>query len=154
MWLDLFHLWTTIGIFNHSLTKKLNFATLEGFEAPIFRFESRDPFRWALSSSPFLFCCSECLLKCTLALDATCRLTLSIFYFVSDDGFVNSFFPFRSSFGIFNLFLTMNWKVKITEGFEHPTILVRSERPLPLGYAAWWRLRQFVFIAVSGLGEK
>ena len=45
-----------------------------------------------LKAFPFLFCCSECLLKCTLTLDATCRLTLSIFYFISDDGFVNSFF--------------------------------------------------------------
>ena len=94
------------------------------------------------------------LLKCKVALDITCRLTLSIFYFISHDGFVNSFFPFRSTFGIFNLFLTMNWKVKITEGFEHPNILVRSQRPYPLGYAAWWRLCQFVFIAVSDLGEK
>ena len=57
-------------------------------------------------------------LKRKVALDATCRLTVSSFYFLSDDGFVFSFLPSRSTFGIFNLFLTMNSKVTTTEGFE------------------------------------
>ena len=67
-------------------------------------------------------------LNCKVALDATCRLTLSIFHFISYDGFVNAFLPFRSTFGIF--FLTMHLKVTITEGFEPPKF--------------WFEVRSFI----------
>ena len=48
-----------------------------------------------------------------MAFDVPCRLTLTtIFRPLSDDGFLTSFLPFRSTFGIFNLFSTLYSKVQ------------------------------------------
>ena len=66
-------------------------------------------------------------LKCIVALDATCRLTLSIFHFISVDGFMTSFLPFRSTFGIFNLF-DNEFKSKATEGIESPIFWIEVRR--------------------------
>ena len=84
------------------------------------------------------------LLKCRVALDATCRLTLSILYFESDHAFVTSFLPFRSTFGIFNLF-DKEFKSYDHRGIRTPNLLIRSQTPYPLGYAACWGFSHLFF---------
>ena len=81
---------------------------------------------------------------CIVALDATCRLTLSIFHFISVDGFMTSFLPFRSTFGIFNLF-DNEFKSYDQRGIRTPNLLNRSQTPYPLCYAARWGLSHFCF---------
>ena len=86
------------------------------------------------------------LLKCRVALDATCRLTLSILYFASDHAFVTSFLPFRSTFGIFKLF----WLE--CRCYDHrgtrtlslwnrtPNLWNRERTPSALGFEDCWEL--------------
>ena len=89
-----------------------------------------------------------------MALDVLCRLTLTIFRPLSDDGFLTSFLPFRSTFGIFNFFSTMNSKVTTTEGFEPPIFWFEVRRLIR------WAMRPVevfpicFFFAMSDLGEE
>ena len=98
MWLDLFHCEPRLG----SWTNKLNFTTADEFEPSIFRLEIRHPL--GLEDFPISVSLQSMnQLKCKVALDALCRLTLTIFRPLSDDSFVTSLFPFRSTFWIVKL---------------------------------------------------
>ena len=84
MWLYLFHLWTTIGVFNHSSTTKWSFTTTEGFESPIFWFEVRSLVRWTTWPGD-VFANSLVLqlvtwVRSKAALGACYRLTVSVFF--------------------------------------------------------------------------
>ena len=84
MWLDLLHLWTTIGVFNHSSTTKWSFTTTEGFESPIFWFEVGSLVRWTMRPVD-VFAISFLLqlvtwVRSKAALGACYRLTVSVFF--------------------------------------------------------------------------
>ena len=110
---------TTIQISNHGLTKKLKTAWTEGLEPPIFG-STADGLAARLLRSFFNSVSLQwmTLLKCKVALDATCPVTSSIFHFLINDGFVTSFFPFSCMFEVFDLSSTRNIKVTTTEAFE------------------------------------
>ena len=70
-------------------------------------------------------------------------------------GFVTSVFLLRSTFGILNLFLTMNSKVTTKEEFERPIFWIEVRRLIR------WAMRRVevfpisdLFFAVSDFGEE
>ena len=109
-----------------------NFSAQSDLNLPILLFGSRRPMHKALRTvegSPISVLVHWMTsLECTVLLEATYGLPLSIFYLYkwrwfsefSFHGFVTSVFLLGSTFGILNLFLTMNSKVTTTEGFEPP----------------------------------
>ena len=140
---------TTIRISNHCLTWKLKIASTEGFEAPFFDSTAAGlAVRFLRSFFNSVSLQWMTLLKCKVALDATCPVTSSIFHFLINDGFVTSFFPFSCMIGVFDLFSTRNIKDTTTDGFE-PLMFGFESGAFPLGYAARWGLSQFWFILVS-----
>ena len=89
-----------------SWTNKLNFTTADEFEPSIFRLESRHPLGFAaLRTFPFLFRYSEWIswsVKWPSMLSVVSLLP-SFARPLSDDSFVTSLFPFRSTFWIVKL---------------------------------------------------
>ena len=129
-----------------SSTKKLKFTTIEGFEPPILRFGSRHPFRWAVETFPILFRYSQWInwsVKWPSMCSVVSLLLPSFVLWVMMVSWLH-FFRLGARLGSSTSFRHCIQKFN-HRGIRTPNLLIRSQTPYPLGYAAWWGLYHFCF---------